>query len=209
MALVLALPVAAQMPDGYEVILQFGRPCRIATMALPWRVASSDPRMGEVVSQALAVWNAEGLRLGVGPFFALVSAGEPADLMIDWSGQGLPPDKAAGVFWDAGLGYTRVLRLVMDGRFRVPDGNRTQILMQELGHVLGLGHSQDRRDVMYEVMMTRRVSRPSGVGLSERDRAALSWLYAEPEWVPILAPQQPFVRPRIEVSPVPTVTPIP
>ena len=209
LAVFLVLPVTAQMPDGYEVIRQFGRPCRIATLALPWRVASSDPQMSAVVNQALAAWNAEGLRLGLGPFFAPVLPGEPVDLTIDWSGRDLPSDKAAGVFWDAGLGYTRVLRLVMDGRFRVPDGNRTQILMQEFGHVLGLGHSRDRQDVMYEVMMTRRVSRPSGVRLTERDRAALSWLYGQPEWVPILAPGQPFVRPLMDVSPVPMVTPVP
>lgn len=210
----------AQLPEGYQVRRQFGKPCRIDTRTLPWRVTSTDDRMAAVEAHALKSWNAEGIRLGLGPFFAATLPGENSDLIIDWTGGGLPADKAGGVFWDANLGYLRVMGLVMDGRFRIPDGNRTQILMQELGHVLGLDHSSDRRDIMWTVMQTRRLYRPSDARLTERDRAALAWLYAQPEWVPILSARQPFVKqppPAIPArtpetpapSPEPAFTPVP
>lgn len=118
--LLLSVPAFAQLPPGYEVLRQFGKPCRVEVRTLPWRVASSDERMTPLTTHALKTWNAEGQRLGLGPFFAAPLPGEPTDLVIDWSGRGLPPDKAAGVYWDAGLGFKRVVRVVMDGNHRVP-----------------------------------------------------------------------------------------
>lgn len=213
LAVLLTLTARAELPEGYQVRRQFGKPCRLDIRALPWRIGSTDDRMSAVVAHALKAWNTEGLSLGLGPLFTVTPPGEASDLVIDWSGQGLPPDKAAGVFWDANLGYLRVTRLVMDGRHRIPDGNRAQILMQELGHVLGLGDSSDRRDVMWTVMQTRRLYRATDAGLTQRDRAALAWLYEQKDWVPILAPQQAFVRPlppaEPELVPEPTFTPVP
>lgn len=200
-------PVLAQLPSGYQVLRQFGKPCRLDPASLPWRIGTSDPRMEPIVTHALQTWNAEGLRLGVGPFFAAPLPDRPVDLVIDWSGRGLPPDKAGGVYWDAGLGYRRVTRLVMDGKHRVPDGNRAQILLQELGHVLGLSHSEDRGDVMFTVMQTRRLRSVSSARLTARDRAALEWLYAQPEWVPIVGPSQPLKKTR--PTPEPGFTPVP
>lgn len=208
LAFLFAAPAVAQLPEGYRVSRQFGKPCRIDTLAFPWRVASSDTRFSSVVEHAVATWNAESLRLGLGQFFKFSQTPESAQLVIDWSGQDLPGDKAGGVFWDANLGYKRVLKVSMDGGHRVPQGNRAEILMQELGHVLGLGDSSEPSDIMYPIMRTRRLARVSRAGLSQRDKAAITWLYSQPEWVPILAPAQ-LLRPPEPATPEPSFTPHP
>lgn len=195
----------ADLPSGFRVLRQLGKPCRLLDEARPWVVQSGQGRYPEVVAHALEVWNREAVAAGKGPFFRFARAGERADLVIDWSGTGLPPDKAAGVFWDVGLGFRRVQRLVMDGSHRIPDGNRAEILIQELGHVLGLGDSSDPGDLMYPVMRRRRLSQATAAHLSPRDRQALSWLYAQPDGVPILAPGELWPRPVPRVTPVPAV----
>lgn len=78
--------------------------------------------------------------------------------------------------------------------------------MQELGHVLGLAHSEDRRDVMSHLMPTRRMYDSSAARLTERDRAALTWLYTQSEWVPILGPQH-SLRPPPAPEPLPDLPP--
>lgn len=200
-----AVDTQASLPPGYKVLRQLGKPCRISLADLPWKLRDGDTRYSKVTRHAVEAWNSEGRRLGVGPFFQLVSEGE--DLLLDWSGAGLPADKAGGVFWDSNLGYRRAKSLAMDGGHRVPDGNRAEILMQELGHLLGLGDSVDPSDIMYPVMHTRRAYRLSSAALTERDRQSLSWLYAQSEWIPILKPKQPFRRPA--VTPNPGFTPLP
>ncbi len=160
------------------------------------------------MNHALVIWNAEGSRLGLGELFLPASSPEEAQLIVDWSGSGLPSDKAAGVFWDINLGYKRVLKITIEGGFRVPDGNKAQILLQEFGHVLGLDHSQDRDDVMYEVMHTRRLRRMTDARLTHRDRAALEWLYSQDETIPILGlgEEIPGRKPKV---PQPSFTPTP
>lgn len=196
------------LPVGYKVSRQFGKTCRISPSDLPWKLRDGDGRYARITHHAVEAWNAQGRELGVGPFFQLVTEGE--DLVVDWSGAALPRDKAGGVFWDSNMGYKRVTALVMDGNHRVPDGNRAEILMQELGHLLGLGDSADPSDVMHPVMHTRRAYRLSSAVLTSRDKNALAWLYAQAEWVPILKPRQAYLRPQVQSVPSPgaTFTPV-
>lgn len=189
------------------MLRQLGKPCRIAPTDLPWKIRNGDGRYPKVFEHAVNAWNAEGRKLGVGPFFEVVSQGE--DLLVDWSGSKLPPDKAGGVFWDTNLGYRRVTSLAMDGSHRVPDGNRAEILMQEFGHVLGLGDSADPKDVMHPVMHTRRAYRLGSAALTRRDQETLAWLYGQTEYTPILKPRQLYVRPNAAPSPSPSFTPLP
>ena len=202
--------IVLAQPSGYSFIQQFGKPCHLRSQDLPWSVFNSGP-YPEVTGYVIEVYNAQARSLGLGSFFVLTTSSEEAQLTVDWSGRGLPRDKAAGVFWDANLGYKRVERLVMDGGHRVPKGNRAQILMQEFGHVLGLGDSSDSRDIMYPLMHRRRYRRMSQVRLTERDRAALAWLYRSPTWVPILGRGhrlQPPPKPSSPETPKPFYTPI-
>jgi hypothetical protein len=77
--------------------------------------------------------------------------------------------------------------MVMDPLHKIPEGNRTQILLQEFGHILGLGDSSHRSDVMYPVMHTRRHRKVKSAKLSSRDAEALRWLYAQQDFVPIVS----------------------
>ena len=206
-ALAFAVWANPVLPSGYQVLRQFGKPCRIASTDLPWKIRNGDGRYPKIFEHALNAWNAEGRRLGLGPFFEVVSQGE--DLVVDWSGTKLPPDKAGGVFWDTNLGYRRVTSLAMDGAHRVPDGNRAEILMQELGHVLGMGDSADSKDVMHPVMHTRRAYRLGSAALTRRDQETLAWLYGQTDFTPILKPRQIYVRPGATPSPSPSFTPLP
>lgn len=201
--LLLTLPTQAQ-PQDYNFISQFGKPCRLRASDLPWQVYNSGGH-SEVLRYVVSVYNSEARRLGQTSFFEITTVRSAAHLTVDWSGLGLPSNRAGGVFWDAGIGYKRVLGLSMDGAHRVPKGNRAQILMQELGHVLGLGDSKVRSDIMHPIMHTQRYYRFSQVQLTNRDRAALAWLYSRTEWVPILGQGQTLK----EALPQPSFTPIP
>lgn len=203
--LLLSTLALAQPPAGYDYVRQFGKPCRLRVADLPWQLYNAGGHHPDTVAHVVGVYNREAARLGLPPFYEITTVAEAANLTIDWSGRGLPGDKAAGVFWDAGLGYKRVLGLSMDGLHRLPAGNRAQILMQELGHVLGLGDSRVESDVMHPVMHRRRYYRISQIDLTARDRAALAALYRSAEWVPILGRGQVLKK----KTPAPQFTPIP
>lgn len=199
---------ALGQPPGYSYISQFDKPCHLRPSDLPWKVYETNSSYRQVTDYVLSTYNKEASRLGLPAFFVRTQAPQQAQLTVDWSGRGLPRDKAGGVFWDANLGYKRVTSLAMDGQHRVPIGNRAQILMQEFGHVLGLGDSNISRDIMHPVMHTRRYYRLSQVNLTPRDREALQWLYRQPNWVPILGRGQQLRKPQ-PPKPRPLFTPIP
>lgn len=209
LTLILGLALVAvshAQPPGYSFIQQLGKPCRLRSDDLPWQVFNPSGRYPEVLDHVLNSYNREAKLLGLPPFFERTTVPEAANLVVDWSGRGLPPDKAGAVFWDANLGYKRVLGLAMDGQHRVPPGNRAQILLQEFGHVLGLGDSTVSTDVMHPVMHKRRYYRLQQARLTERDQAALRWLYQTSDWVPILGLKQKLKR--TPPQPAPLFTPI-
>lgn len=108
-------------------------------------------------------------------------------MVVDWSGKGLPKDKAGGVFWNFGDGQARINKMVMDPLHQIPEGNRSQILLQELGHVLGLGDSSDSRDIMHPRMHSRSYGRGEFAKLTSRDLQAFQWLYSQQTFVPIVS----------------------
>jgi hypothetical protein len=184
--LFLSLATLAQ-PPGYDFIRSRGRVVRQPIESLPWRIYVSDERHFEAFVHAVRTWNGAGHRLGYPDLFAVVRSLSDADMVVDWSGKGLPPDKAAGVWWDFQSDQARILKFVMDPLHRIPEGNRSQILLQELGHVLGLGDSSDSRDVMHPLMHRRRYRDVKSVKPSARDLEAFTWLYTQTDFVPIVS----------------------
>lgn len=185
----LVTPVAGQ-PGGYDFIRHNGKVVRHSPQSLPWRVYVNDHRYYKATLHALRTWNTEGHRLGLPDLFAPVDNLTDADMVMDWTGQGLPPDKAGGVWWSFTSDGVRISKFVMDPYHQVPEGNRAQILLQELGHALGLGDSSHRGDVMYPFMHTKRYRRVKDAALSARDKQAFRWLYSQSRYAPILSGRQ-------------------
>ena len=188
LALVLAsiMPCLAQ-PAGYDFIRHHGKLVRLPIESLPWRVYVTDQRHFDAFLHAVRTWNEAGHRLGYPDLFAPVAYRKDADMILDWSGKGLPPDKAGGVFWNFGSGEARISKLVMDPFHKIPEGNRAQILLQELGHCLGLGDSTATGDVMHTFMHTKRYRRVTSAKLTPRDLEAFRWLYSQTNFVPIVS----------------------
>lgn len=202
--MLLTVPAWAQ-PPGYEFIQHRGSLCRLAPESLPWRLYSNDPAFFQVTLHCVRTWNAAGHAAGMPDLFSLVDSPSSAQLVIDWSGRNLPPDKAAAVWWNTDGTRPRIVGLTIDPDRRLPVGNLAQILLQELGHILGLDHSDRREDVMYRVMQTRRYPNLQAAELSARDLAAFRWLYVQPHYLAMLGP---FEQDTPAV-PEPSFTPIP
>jgi hypothetical protein len=175
-----------QLPTGYGVRRQLQKVCRIPRQDLPWQVYNRDPRFQPAVIHALNSWNAQGQKIGVGLIYEIANTPQAADLIIDWTGARLPSDRASAVWWDVSLGRLRVTGLTMDGRMNLPIGNYSQLLMHELGHPLGLDHSQVASDIMYTQMHKKLYRGYDDPRLSARDVAALKWLYAQSDVLPIV-----------------------
>jgi hypothetical protein len=170
------VPLGPPPPQGFDFLLQGGRPSRIPPQRLPWAIYT--PEWTGEVDRATDVWNECGQALGIGRLFWRTIDPQLADLWIDWRDPRLPPDKAAATWWDTGPNYRRVRGISMDPQYNVPDGNRSQVLAHELGHVLGLGESSQPQDMMFFQMHGRRLGL-GDVRLSGRDAQALAWLYGQ------------------------------
>ena len=113
-----------------------------------------------------------------------------ADFSIDWSGQGLEKN-SLGMAVQSHSVPSIIGGVVM----RPPVGQRpaamvAEDLLQELGHILGLGHSQDPRDMMgqhnHPADYYQHHAPLEFVELTKRDLAALVWLYRQDDFVPIV-----------------------
>ncbi len=170
----------SDLPPGYKVMRQFGKPARWRRDLLPIRLHSSSH--DQVVDHCLTQWNLAGQGL-----VYVRAPAEEADVLLEWSSPRLPAGRAGAVWWNPVMGYLLVEGMAVDGAWRVSDGVRARVLLQELGHCLGLSDSNDPGDVMYTVVVNSR-RRPlalEAARLSARDRQALAWLYAQEEFVPI------------------------
>lgn len=175
-------------PDRYDILRIGNRPCHIPVERTPWRINVGDVRYWPILERAMLTWNVGVQPLGMTYLFLPADQDHPPDITLKWFDPQLPRDKAAATWWSTGLDVARVLGISLDGAFRVPEGNMVQILSHELGHVLGLGESQQPGDLMYYKTPTQRLS-PNDVRLSPRDFQALRWLYAQEYYTPIRSPR--------------------
>jgi predicted Zn-dependent protease len=177
------------LPGGFEVLMQGGRPCRLQGKA-PLLIYSNDDRFYRVFMYALESWNNAARTIGIVPLFACAGSPREADVTVDWSGQGLPSYAAGAVWWLSDEGAERVKGISMEPNTRLPEGSLAEILMQELGHVVGLGHSSDSRDILYKDMHRHRYPSLSSVKFTQRDLQAFAWLYSQQAFIPILGLRQ-------------------
>ncbi len=177
-------PVGPGAPADYGLIREHGQFIRVADEHLPVRVYSNDPKFDDVLSQAIAEWNSAG----AGQLFGQVSSADEADYTIDWSGRGLPREAAGVCVMEPGRDGVRVSGLTIDTRRRqTPRGNLTEIVMQEMGHSLGLNHSENPADIMYDTVHEEIKRDVSDAHITERDAQMVTWLYKQTAFVPIMS----------------------
>ncbi|MHC9544855.1 MAG: matrixin family metalloprotease [Vulcanimicrobiota bacterium] len=177
------------LPDGFQVLRHYGRPCRLQGQS-PLLIYSNDDRFYKILLYAIESWNSAARNIGMATLFASAGSAAEADITIDWSGKGLPSYAAGAVWWVSGEGVERVKGITMEPNTRIPEGNLAEILMQEMGHVIGLDHSQDNRDIMYQSMHRHRYPSLSSVKFTGRDMQALAWLYSQQTFIPIVGIRQ-------------------
>ncbi len=163
-----------------------GIPCRVSTRDLPLRLYSSDPRFLQPTCQAATVWNRVGQQLGGLTFFEVVTVPGTGAIPIQWNSNDMPREAAGVTTMRKSQAGVRIQGVGISS-MNVPEGNLTEVLAHELGHTIGLDHSQDPNDLMYYATHRRRLYSGDDVAITGRDFQMLSWLYSQQRAIPILA----------------------
>lgn len=134
-----------------------------------------DPRFANVAYFALRDWAFEG---GIRLRFQIVEDVTMADVEVLWVAR-FDDERAGVAAWSADEdGWLRFA--TVDFALHHSDGTRIDldffrtVAFHEAGHVLGLPHSGDPRDVMHPGS--------SNASISERDRSSIQRLYALSPW---------------------------
>lgn len=167
-------------PADYE-LLYSDRICRWDSSAFPLGVfidpppasaGAYGPIMLSAARDAVNTW--DGVIDGIPDVFNLESESGNEEITVRWQEC-------------EGGGYTRVTdygyyiaihKIALSEDLRDPELIRL-FMGHELGHVLGLGHSQVSWDLMFSPIDSSKTS------LSARDREMASWLYTQQSYVPI------------------------
>lgn len=130
------------------------------------------PRMTGFVQDALSRWE----NTGMGVRFAAVSDTNDADIVVRWIDHfGFERAGQTDLTWDQAGRVRKAsisLALRTNTGFPLPDNALLSVAVHETGHALGLPHSADSNDVMYQATRTGT--------LSERDRRTAQVLYQLP-----------------------------
>lgn len=129
--------------------------------------------LGQAVDNALARWERVG---GIPVSFSIVGDSIDADVQVRWI-DAFSVERAgqADITWDrqgwVAHGTLTLATHTFQGQLLSPDAVQT-VALHEIGHLLGLGHSDDPRDVMYPSTEVH--------DLTIRDRQTAQLLYALP-----------------------------
>ncbi|MFN0213182.1 MAG: hypothetical protein ACKVT2_02925 [Saprospiraceae bacterium] len=173
-------------PDRYEAIMMEAMPLRWHLKHLPLKVYSKHVNTGDtatqydaVVQRAVVVWNKVGRDNGMDrDFFRIVHRSKGADIQVIWTGQYLLPGSNGTAYPSEG----RIGMLPL-GRYGGL-GKAGETLMQELCHMLGVAHSEVRLDIMFTGGHSHSPEL-SKLGVTERDKQMLAWLYSQTSYVPL------------------------
>lgn len=160
-------------PGGYAFIENAGLPVHLDPQVFPLTLNGGGGRGDAVLAEAIQTWN----NAGIGQVFALTNGN--ADLHIDWSGQKVSRGARAETRMIRSDNFVLPTDLSVRTEGRSPE-QITRVVTHELGHVLGLDHSQSRDDVMFAS------EEYHAGGLSQRDLAMVRWLYAQQRYSPVV-----------------------
>jgi hypothetical protein len=146
-------------------------PDRVAEPIKVWIEPTSQRGFGEIVQAAFGDWAGSGLPIR----FVFVDAAGDAEIRVRWADR--LTKRTGNTIWRADdhgwlEGGDIMLARHLSGGLALDGRSLQAIALHEIGHVIGMAHSDDPHDVMAPLV---RVS-----SLSQADRATARLLYAVP-----------------------------
>jgi hypothetical protein len=166
-------------PSEYDLLFPT-KTARWDSTAFPIRVyITAPPNSGSATStliaaaqNALKTWN--GQVNGIPAFFVSTDDPKGYDVIVRWQDD-TPDAYTVAVDRDD---HIAIHKIAMSQSLIDPDQVRP-LLSHELGHVLGLGHSGIRGDLMFPII------EPGLTKLTLRDYDMINWLYNQTNYIPI------------------------
>ena len=174
--------MAGQPVENYGCLHSGKYVCRFADDMLPLRVYSSLPEKRGIVDQSMAVWNQASQKAFHRDLFRQVTEAAEGQVKIDWMGLRVPQGSLGVTPYRIYTNRVEIHELSMAYGPHLKDSDLVAGLSHELGHVLGLDHSDQPADLMYRA---HTVNSSHGNALTQRDSWMLGWLYSRPEAIPI------------------------